>query len=134
MFHKPPTNCSQGSKSGRNSPNPATTSFSIVGIFFSYKYQEKCNNLCKNAVYYYKKRTHSKLSNTERIVRIFRLEAELQSCVQNNGITFRIGKLIIDPIKRFVFDRKVTLRTLCTYDQYLRTLFMERRPGNLKSV
>ena len=79
-------------------------------------------------MYYLKKRKHSKFSNAERIVRIFRLGGELQLCVHDNGITFRISKLIVGPIKRFVLDRKVTLRTLCTYEEYLRTLFMEPRP------
>ena len=32
-------------------------------------------------------------------------------------------------LQRCVLDRKVTLRTLWAYNQYLRTLFMERRPG-----
>ena len=62
-------------------------------------------------MYYLKKRKHSKLSNAERIVRIFRLGAELQLYVHDNGITFRNNKLIVGPIKR-----------------YLRTLFMEPRP------
>ena len=74
------------------------------------------------------KRTYSKLSNAREIVRIFGLGAELQLYLHNNGITFRISKLIVGPIERFVVDRKVTLRTLCTYDHHLRTLFMEWRP------
>ena len=40
----------------------------------------------------------------------------------------RIIKLIVVSLQRCVLYRKVTLRTLCTYNQYLRTLFMERRP------
>ena len=47
----------------------------------------------------------------------------------DNGITFKISKVIVGPIKRFVLARKVTQRTLCSYEQYLRTLFMERHPG-----
>ena len=62
-------------------------------------------------------------------MKIFRLAAKLQVFVYNNGITFKISKLIVGHIQRFVLGRKVTLRTLCAYDHYPRTLFMERRPG-----
>ena len=61
-------------------------------------------------------------------MKIFRLGEKLQLFV-NNGITFKISKLIVGHIQMFVLGRKVTLRTLCTYDHYLRTLFMVRRPG-----
>ena len=64
------------------------------------------------------KKSYSNAFNAERIVKIFRLGAELQLCVHNNGITFRIT-LIVGPIKRFVLDRKVTLQTLCTYEHCL---------------
>ena len=40
----------------------------------------------------------------------------------------RIVKLIVVSLQRCVLVRKMTLRTLCAYDQYLRTLFMERHP------
>ena len=61
-------------------------------------------------------------------MKIFRLGAKLQLFVNNNGITFKISKLTVGHIQRFDLGRKVTLRTLCTYDHHLRTLFMERRP------
>ena len=61
-------------------------------------------------------------------MKIFRLGAKLQLFVNNNGITFKISKLIVGHIPRVVLGRKVTLQTLCTYDRHLRTLFMERRP------
>ena len=64
-------------------------------------------------------------------MRIFKFGAELQIFVYNNGITFKISRLIVGLILRFVLDRKVTLRTICTYEQYLQTLFMERRPVTL---
>ena len=72
------------------------------------------------------KRTFSKDSNDEKIVKIFQLGAELQLSVYHNGSAVKIIKLIIVCLQRFVLNRKVTLRTVCTYDQYLRTLFMER--------
>ena len=37
-------------------------------------------------------------------------------------------------LQRCVLDRKVTLQTLCTYDQYLRTLFMEWHPGTKQQL
>ena len=67
-------------------------------------------------------------------MRIFKLGADLQLFVYNNGITFKISKLIVGPILRCVLGRKVTLRTLCTYEKYLRTLFMERRPGKIENI
>ena len=90
-------------------------------------------SFCKNQCSISKKRSYFKLSNAEKVVRIFRLGAELQICVHNNCITFKISKLIVGPIKRYVLSRKVTLRTLCTYEHHLRTLFMERRPGYMCS-
>ena len=60
---------------------------------------------------------------------IFRLTTKLQLFVYNNGITFKISKLIIGHIQRFVLGRKVTLQTLCTYNHHLQTLFMKRHPG-----
>ena len=62
-------------------------------------------------------------------MKIFRLGTKLQLFVYNNGTTFKISKLIVGHIQRFVLGRKVTLQTLCAYDHHLRTLFMERRPG-----
>ena len=50
---------------------------------------------------------------------IFKLGAKLQLFVNNNGITFKISKLIVGAIQRFLLGRKVTLRTLCTYGHYL---------------
>ena len=44
------------------------------------------------------------------------------------GTSFGIRTLIIGSLQSVLLDRKLTLRTLCTYDQYIRTLFMERRP------
>ena len=61
-------------------------------------------------------------------MQIFKLGADLQLFVYNNGITFKVSRLIVGLILRCVLGRKVTLRTLSTYEQYLRTLFMERRP------
>ena len=76
-----------------------------------------------------KKRSYSKVSNAQGIVKIFRLGAKLQLFIYNNGITFKISQLlIVGHIQRFVLGRKVTLRTLCTYDHLLRTFFMKRRP------
>ena len=68
---------------------------------FSINLREKLTLFAKSNVLF-KKRKHAKLSNAEGIVRIFRLGAELQLCVHNNGITFRISKLNIGPIKIFV--------------------------------
>ena len=79
-------------------------------------------------MYYLKKRSGSKVCNAERIVRIFGLGAELLLSLYNNVSAVRMIKLIVVSLQRYVLDRKVTLRTLCTYDHYLRTLFMERRP------
>ena len=42
----------------------------------------------------------------------------------------RIIKLVVVSLTGCVLDRKVTLRTLCTYDQHLRTLFIERCPDS----
>ena len=67
-------------------------------------------------------------------MKIFRLGAKLQLFVYNNGITFKISKLIVGHIQRLVLGRKVTLRTFCTYDHHLRTLFMERRPDREKGL
>ena len=61
-------------------------------------------------------------------MRIFKLGAVLQLFVYNNGITFKISRLIVGLILRFVLDRKVTLRTLCTYKMDLQTLFMGAIP------
>ena len=66
----------------------------------------------------------SKFSNAGRIVKIFILGAELHLSVHNYVRTVRISKLIVAPLHRFVSDRKVTLQTFCTYNQYLLTLFM----------
>ena len=87
-------------------------------------------SFCKNQCFSSKRRSYSKLSNADKIIRICRLGAELQIYEHNNCITFKISKLIVGPIKRYVLGRKVTLRTLCTYEHHLRTLFMERRPGS----
>ena len=46
----------------------------------------------------------------------------------------RIIKVIVVSLQRCVLDKKVTLRTVCGYDQYLRTLFMERHPVITLSV
>ena len=62
----------------------------------------------------------------KEIVKIFRFGAKLQLFVNSNGI--KISKLIVGHIKMFVLGIKVTPGTLCTYDHYLRTLFMERCP------
>ena len=64
----------------------------------------------------------------KRVVRIFRLGAELQSCVHNNGITIKNSKLIVGPIKRCVLGRKVTILTLCMYDQHLQITFYGTAP------
>ena len=66
----------------------------------------------------------SKFSNAGRIVKTFILGAELQLSVHNYVRTVRISKLIVAPLQRFVSDRKVTLQTFCTYNQYILTLFM----------
>ena len=81
-----------------------------------------------------KERTYSKGCNAEKIVRIFGLGAKLQLFVYNNGIIFKISKLIVGHIQRFVLGRKVTLRTFCTYNPHLRTLFMERRPDGTNGL
>ena len=77
------------------------------------------------------KRAFSKVSNAERVVKIFSLGAELRLSVYHNASTVKISKLIVVSLKRFVADRTMTLRTLCAYDQYLRTLFMELHPGHI---
>ena len=74
------------------------------------------------------KRTFSEDFNAERIVKIFQLGVELQLSVYHNGSAVKIIKLIVVCLQRFSLDRKVTLRTVCTYDQYLRTLVMEQHP------
>ena len=79
-------------------------------------------------MYYLRKGKHSKVFNAERIVRIFILGEELQLCVYNNGSTFKISQLIVGLIQRFVLGRKVTLRTLWTYEHHLRLLFIEWHP------
>ena len=80
-------------------------------------------------MYYFKtKRKRSKVFNAERIVRISILGEELQLFVYNNASTFKISKLIVCSIQRFILDRKVTLRTLWTYEHNLRTIFMEWHP------
>ena len=61
----------------------------------------------------------------KKSVKIFRLRAEIQSPVYHNDITATISNVIVGVVQRGCLDRKVTLRTLCTYDHYLRTLFME---------
>ena len=78
-----------------------------------------------------KERTYSKVCNAERIVRIFGLGAELQLSLSNNVSAVRIIKMVVESLQRCFLDRKVTLRTLCTYDHHLRTLFMEWRPEAL---
>ena len=60
-------------------------------------------------------------------MKIFRLGAKL--FVYNNGTTFKISEFIVGHIQRFVLGSKVTLRTLWTYEHYLRPLFMEWHPG-----
>ena len=49
-------------------------------------------------------------------VRIVVLGAELQLSLYNNVSAVKISKMIVVSLKTFVLDRKVTLRTLCTYD------------------
>ena len=80
-------------------------------------------------MYHAIKRSYYEVSNAEEIVKIFGLEAEFQLFVYNNGITFKISKLIVGHIQRFVLGRKVTLGTLWTYEHHLRLLFMEWHPG-----
>ena len=62
-------------------------------------------------------------------MRIFILGEELQLFEYNNGSTFKISQLIVGLIQRFVLGRKVTLRTLWTYEHHLRLLFMEWHSG-----
>ena len=64
-------------------------------------------------------RAFCKLSNGERIVKIFRLEAALQLFVYQNASTVKISKVIVVPLQRLVLDRKMTLRTHCSYEHYL---------------
>ena len=59
-------------------------------------------SFCKNKCTILEEESYSKVSNAERIVKIFRLGAELQSFVYNNGITFKISKLIVGHIRRVV--------------------------------
>ena len=56
-----------------------------------------------------KKRSYSNVSNAQGIVKIFRLAAKLQLFVYNNDISFKLSKLIVGHIQRFVLGRKVTL-------------------------
>ena len=53
-----------------------------------------------------KKRSYSKVSKAQGIVKIFRLGAKLQLFVYNNGITFKISTLIVGHIQRFVLGKK----------------------------
>ena len=64
-------------------------------------------------------------------MRIFRLGAELQLSLYINVSALKMRKLIVVSLQRFVLDRKVTLRTIWTYEHHLRPLFMERHPGIL---
>ena len=102
--------------------------FPIVSLFFSINLRKIVISLCKNKCSIPEKRSYSKPSNAERIVKIFRLGAEIQLFVHNNGITIEISKLIVGYIQRFVLGRKVTLRTLWTYEHHLRTICMESHP------
>ena len=86
-------------------------------------------SFCKNNCIILEKKSYSEVFNAQGIVKIFTLGAKLQPFVYDNGITFKISKLIVGHIQRFFLDTKVTLRTLCAYDHHLRTLFMERCPG-----
>ena len=78
MFHKRPTNCSQAPKRGCNSPNPTTTRFPIVGLFFSINLRKNIKSFFKNYSIISKKGSYSKIYNDERNVRIFVIGAELQ--------------------------------------------------------
>ena len=83
-------------------------------------------------MYYLKKKGH-----ILRFVMLkkFRLGVKLQLFVYNNGITFKISKLIVGHIERLVLGRKVTVRTFWTYKHHLRLLFMEWHPDSYnKSV
>ena len=64
-------------------------------------------------------------SEAERIVKIFELGAKVQLSVYHDSSAVKSIKLIVVSLQKFVLDRNVTLRTLCTHDQYLQTLFME---------
>ena len=78
MFHKRPTNCSQEPKSVRNYLNPTITMFPIVGLFFSLNLRKNIFLLCINVCLISKERTHSKVCNAKRLVRLSGLGAELQ--------------------------------------------------------
>ena len=56
---------------------------------------------------------------------IFKLVEELQPSV---GYIIKASKLFVSS-HRLVFVRKRTLQTLCTYDQYLRTLLWNDTQG-----
>ena len=75
-------------KSGHNSLYPMTTMFPII-VFFSINLRKNTFCCCKNGVLFSKKRTFSKGFNSERTVRISRLEAELQLSVNNNVSTLK---------------------------------------------
>ena len=81
-----------------------------------------------------KKGKHSNVANAEESVRIFRLGAELQLSLNNNVSVGNISKLIVESLQRFVLDRKVAIRTPRTYNHYLRTLYMEQRPGKGRMI
>ena len=51
---------------------------------------------------HYLKKKHSRDFSGERIVRIFILGEKLQLFVINNASTFRISKLIVGSIQRFI--------------------------------
>ena len=55
-------------------------------------------SFCKNQCIISNKRSYSKVCKAEKIVKIFRLGVKLQLFVYNNGITFKISKLIVGHI------------------------------------
>ena len=53
-------------------------------------------------MHYLKKQKHSRDFNGERIVRIFIIGEKLQLFVINNASTFKLSKLIVGSIQRFI--------------------------------
>ena len=56
----------------------------------------------------------------------FILEVELELFVNELVSLFEINKLIVGSIQRFDLDVKMTIPTVCTYEQHLGTTFIER--------
>ena len=52
----------------------------------------------------------------------------LQLFIYNNVSTFKTSNLIVGSIQGFVLNRKLTLSTVCTYEQHLQTIFIELFP------